>query len=466
MSNHPSILIIGAGITGLAAAWWLNKMGHNVTVLEADREVGGTIKTMRSGGWLVELGPNSGLETTPLIRALARDVGIEDQIVYGNEAANKRYVLRNGSLYALPTTVSTFIKSSLWSFPAKLRLLKEPFLGRAPKEETVAEFVKRRLGGEFLDYAVNPFVAGVFAGDPSRLSVQAAFPKLYALEKNYGGLVRGMIKGKKERQQRKEVSKDRARLFSFEQGMQTLPATIHKALGDRVKTGFLVESVESSSPGASIEKRYRVHGSCAGVHRSFDVSAVICAVPAYAAANLIRAFDPSLADKLNRVYYPPVAEVFLGFEERRIRRALDGFGYLVPRKENRSILGTIWSSTLFPNRAPAGHAALTTFVGGSRQPELVPLPDEDLCKMVRRELEEIMATGGDPVRVHVSRWDRAIPQYEIGHLALMGEIEDFEAKWDGLFLAGNYRGGISLSDCIINSKGLAERLASRLQTGN
>ncbi|MEO8168378.1 MAG: protoporphyrinogen oxidase, partial [bacterium] len=220
------IVIIGGGISGLTAAWWLHKMGADVTVLEKDQTVGGTIRSVREDGWLVETGPNSALETTPLFNEMFEGLGIAGQRLYADDRSNKRYILRGGRLHPLPMSPGSFLSSSLWTLAGKLRLLKEPFVGRSVKDETIAEFVERRLGKEFLDYAINPFVAGVYAGNPEHLSVRAAFPKLYALEQKYGGLVKGMVKGRRERKQRSEKAKDRAKMFSFKNGMATFPQAI------------------------------------------------------------------------------------------------------------------------------------------------------------------------------------------------------------------------------------------------
>ena len=207
--TSSQITIIGGGISGLTTAWWLHKQGYAVKVFEQDAVVGGTMKTIRTNDWLIETGPNSALETSPLFKTLFADIGISDELVYANPAGKNRYILRGGKLHPLPMSPKLFFKSKLWSLVGKLRLLKEPFVGKAEKEESIAEFVERRLGREFLDYAINPFVAGIFAGAPEKLSVRAAFPKLYALEAKYGGLIRGQVAGARERKKRGEVAKDR-----------------------------------------------------------------------------------------------------------------------------------------------------------------------------------------------------------------------------------------------------------------
>jgi oxygen-dependent protoporphyrinogen oxidase len=456
MKSRPSILVIGGGISGLATAWWLHKASFDVTVLESGRKLGGTMQTVREKGWLVEKGPNSALETTPLFRTLFSDIGLLDEMIYANEAGNNRYILRDGQLHTLPMTPPAFFKSHLWSAPGKLRLIKEPFVGRAEKEETIAEFVERRLGREFLDYAINPFVAGVYAGNPEQLSVRAAFPKLYALEEKYGGLIKGQIKGRRERQKRAEKSKDRARMFALKRGMQTLPEALGKALGKRVVTGATVQKITEVKYGRSL--RYEVSGIAGGKKFKRSADVVITAIPSYKTSQIIAPLDGSLSVALDSIYYPPVTEVFLGFKTSGIERSLDGFGFLVPAKEKRYILGTIWSSSLFPDRAPEGHAALTTFVGGSRQPELARVDDDRLIRLVADELQIIMGIQADPVYSRIARWDRAIPQYNLGHLSIISGIEEFEKNHPGIFISGNFRGGISVGDCVISSEKTALRV--------
>lgn len=405
---------------------------------------------------MIETGPNSALETTPLFGELFDELDITDKRLYADERANKRYILRDGKLHALPMSALAFVGTSLWTVPGKLRLLKEPFVGRGEKEETIAEFVERRLGREFLDYAINPFVAGVYAGNPEQLSVRFAFPKLYALEEKYGGLIKGMIKGARERKQRAEKSKDRAKMFSFSEGMATLPEAIAKRMGDRVKTGCEVHSLSYEQNTASFTITYN---SPSG-EQSIEADNVVLAVPSSVASGIISTISPVLSSVLESIYYPPVAEVFLGFRSGQVAHSLDGFGYLIPAKEQRNILGTIWSSVLFPNRAPEGHVALTTFVGGSRQPELCDLDDASLSGLVTKELHDIMGISGDPVFSKIIRWKKAIPQYNLGYGNIIEEIEKCEREVPGLFFCSNFRGGIAVGDCVMNGKKIAESVLS------
>jgi oxygen-dependent protoporphyrinogen oxidase len=458
MSRRAEVVVVGAGISGLTTAFWLHRSGVDVTVLEREKWVGGTMRTLRTDGWLVEMGPNSALETTPLFSEMFDALGISGQRMYASSESNRRYILRGGLLHALPMSPGAFLKTRLWSTRAKLRLLREPFTGRAGKEESIAEFVERRLGSEFLDYAINPFVAGVYAGNPEDLSVRLAFPKLFALEEKYGGLVKGMILGARDRRKRAETAKDRARMFSFVSGMQTFPDAIAEVLADRVELAAAVISVGRVRGAAEHgTKGLEVTYERDGEKRALTADAVILAVPAYTASMILRNLSAQTADRLDAVYYPPVAEVFLGFHEDQFTMALDGFGYLVPAKESRNVLGTIWSSSIFPGRAPEGHVALTTFVGGARQPGLLDGDDDHIMRLVLDDINSIMGVRGQPVFTRSIRWRRAIPQYNLGYQSLLTSLEELERDVPGLFLCSNYRGGIAVGDCVMSGKSTATR---------
>jgi oxygen-dependent protoporphyrinogen oxidase len=456
VSRH--IAVIGAGISGLTTAFWLARHGHTVTIIEERSRVGGTIESERENGFLIELGPNSALDTTPLIGRLTEQLGIGDQLVYANDAAQNRFIVRNGALQPVPLSPGSFITSPLFSARAKLRLLKEPFIapGR-DREETIAAFVERRLGREFLDYAINPFVAGVYAGDPRTLSVAEAFPKLHQLEQRFGSILRGAIAGKKDRKRRErrgEVSKQSAKMFSFRDGLSTLTDAMGAHLGGRILLKCTVDSI-GPSPGGG----YTVAYSSAGCAAALNADGVVISVPAKAAADLIAPHDSELAEALTAVIYPPVSMVYLGYPVDSIERKLDGFGFLVPEVEKRSILGTIWSSTLFPGRAPDGCAALTTFVGGSRQPGLALRPETDLLKSVAQELGDLLGVHSNPVFSRVKVWESAIPQYTVGYGRILNQLGKFEERMPGLRFCANFRGGISVADCIQS----ADRTVSALQ---
>lgn len=453
------VVVVGGGISGLCAAYWLAKQGFGVKVLEREADVGGTMKSVHEQGFLSETGPNSALETTPLFRELVAECGISDEFLYANPVGKNRYILRDGRMHALPLSPAAFLTTKLFSARGKFRLLKEPFVGRGTGEESIAEFVSRRVGQEFLDYAIDPFVAGVFAGRPESLSIQASFPKLYALEKKYGGLVRGMIGGRRERKQRAEKAKDRAESFSFAGGMQVLPRAIATKLGHAVLTNARVEAIRRTDP-YSFSITY-THGDVAG---TIDCRSVIVSSPAYGTADLVQPLSGEAASALRSITYSPVTSMFLGFKKEEVGHPLDGFGVLIPTKERRNILGCLWSSSLFPHRAPEGMVALTAFVGGARRPELTQLPENKLCDLVLNELKKIMQVSGKLVYLKVTTWKQAIPQYELGYLRKIEALDRFEESHPGLFLCGNYRGGISVGDCVKSASEVSQRAAQHLRT--
>ncbi len=464
MFTSKDIVVIGGGISGLSTAYRLQRKGLNVLLLEAKQKVGGSICTEHSGDFLVDYGPNSTLETSVKISAFIEELGLNEKRLYANNRAKRRYILKKGRLQALPMSPAQFLMSGLFSTKAKMRLLAEPFIGpaAAENEESIAGFVERRLGREFLDYAINPFVAGVYAGDPVKLSVRSAVPKVFALEEKYGSLIKGAIKGAKARKKSDETEKTKARLFSFKLGMSELPAALAARLGDAVSTNSRVQSVAARNGSAG---PFWVNFSRDGVEHTVEAEAVITTVPAYTTAQLFERMDKTLSTGLNDIEYPPVAMVFLGFNKPVACRPLDGFGFLVPEIEQRNILGTIWNSTLFPQRAPRQGMALTTFVGGARQPELALLQEAELEQLVRDELQQIMGLEGEPDAVKIKQWKRAIPQYSLGHAGRMQTVDRFEAAHPGLFISGNFRGGISVGDCIVSSEKTAETAFSYLKKG-
>ena len=455
------ISILGAGISGLATAYWLARDGFDVTVLEAKSEAGGSMITRRENGFLVDYGPNSGLETTPLIRQLASETGLQKEMVYASEEGNKRYILKNNQLHALPTNPVAFLKTQLFSSRAKLRLLAEPFIGKSEDgyHQSISDFVRRRLGQEFLDYAINPFVAGVFAGDPDTLSVKSAFPKLYRLEERYGGLIKGVVKGSKERKKRGEQSKQSAKMFSFINGMQTFPKAIARKLGQRIVYNCRVEKIDTS------EHKYRIFYKQDDSWGETISDIVLSTLPAYQAASVFGEHDNRLRRHLNAIYYSPVQVLYLGFRKASIGRELDGFGFLIPKNENRTFLGAIWSSVIFPQRTDRDKAAFTLFIGGARSPELFNGNGESLIERVLKEFKEIMHINEDPLFVKEKMWVKAIPQYNLGHIEHEKYFETFEREHPGIVLSGNYRGGISVGDCIANSDLVYKRIIDYIYKG-
>lgn len=463
------VAVIGAGISGLSTAHFLKKRGADVTILERENYPGETISSKIVDGYLVENGPNSTSETNSVIDELLDDLKISEEKVYADENSKYRFILRGGKLHVLPSGIGSFLSTKLWTASGKIRLFGEPFVGRASHEESIADFVTRRLGREFLDYAINPFVAGVYAGNPSELSVQAAFPKLYALEEKYGGLLKGAIMGMRERKKRLEKAKVSAKLFAFKSGMGILPTTIAREFGETLWYNVLVTSVKpenrsftvdfSMNRQANSEKSRSLSAGKNmpdGVGHQYD--AIVLSTPSYAAAEIVKFWLPELSGELSKIKYPPVAVAMLGYERRQVKRDLCGFGFLVPEVENRKILGTIWSSSIFPGRAPENHVELTTFLGGSRQSEIVKLSSEEIAKLTHEENAALMSIEGEPVFQSISKSERAIPQYNIGHLSIVDAVRHVESLYKGFYICSNYKDGISVADCIANGKKTAERI--------
>lgn len=463
MSN---VAIVGGGVTGLVAAFELKRRGVPFTLFEASDRVGGVIQTHRERGFLAEDGPNTLLETSPKITDLIKSLGIEPRRWYSNPDNKKRFIVRGGQARELPASPAGFFTNTFFSWSAKLALFREPFIKASTPdlEESLAKFVKRRLGQEFLDYAINPMVAGVYAGDPERLSVKHAFAKLHALEQKYGSLIKGQLLGARERKKRKEVAKDRAKMMSFDEGLQVLT----DALGGGVKANTLFNSPVATIQ--QVEGGWRIGGAATllspgggdglgGRSPALPFTHVLLTSPAHKLAGL-RIDSPAGGDLrlLGEIVYPPVTSFTMGFKRGDVAHPLDGFGVLIPKVERRNCLGTLFTSSLFADRAPAGHVTLTSYIGGMRAPELALKPLGELRKLVLTDLGELLGVCGEPVWEHVKQWPKAIPQYEVGYGRFKDFMDGFERDHRGILFGGHYRDGISLSDSILAGFKAAERV--------
>ena len=451
-----SVAIIGAGITGLTAAFYLKRQGIDVTVYESSGRVGGVIQSLRRDGYLAEFGPNTILETSPRIGQLVRDAGLNQRRLDPDPKAEARYVVRYRRPIEMPGSPAGFLTTKLFSAKAKLAVLREPFVPKRndDKEESIAEFVVRRLGHEFLDHAIDALVAGVYAGDPHKLSVPQAFPKLKQLEDRYGSLIKGQIRGARERKKRGEIAKDRAPKFSFDAGLQVLPETLAEQLGTSVHLNATVCRIGEGSSGWTLELRE------GGETTRIEHSAIVYCGTAYRLAELkLETVRPLDLEVFSQIRYPPVASVVLGFRREDVQHPCQGFGMLIPRVEGFKILGTIFSSSLFPNRAPAGHMTLTSYVGGERYPELASLSPDQLFALTCEDLCILLGVRGKPTFQHCVHYAKAIPQYVVGYGRYRDLMNEIESRTPGLFLAGHYRDGISLSDSIVSGCNVADRVA-------
>jgi len=470
-----SVAIIGAGITGLTVAFYLKRRGVAVTVYEGGGRVGGVIQSSRKDGFLAEAGPNTLLETSPKIAQLVRDAGLEARRLDTDPKAEARYVVRYGRPIEMPGSPLGFLGTKLFTPRAKLAFLREPFVKprRDGVEESIAQFVVRRFNQEFLDHAIDALVAGIYAGDPYQLSLPHAFPRLKALEDNYGSMIKGQILGARARKKSGEVARDRAPKFSFDEGLQVLPDTLAAQLGDAVKLNMPVDRLVQVGDGWRVagKERHRTRAeigdSWNSSLRDFEAehSAVIYCGTAHRLAELQIithgvAPSPELVT-FSEIRHPPVASVVLGFRREDVAHACNGFGMLIPKVEGFKILGTIFSSALFANRAPAGRILLTSYVGGERSPELGRLPPEKLVELTLTDLRRLLGVRGEPVFTHCAGWPKAIPQYNVGYGRFKDLLAQIEARAPGLFFAGHYRDGVSVGDSIVSGANMAERVAGK-----
>lgn len=440
-------IIIGGGISGGAALHRIASAGKDVLLLERNDRPGGVMVSERNdAGALIERGPNSIQSGNESLERLLEELNLTDRIVEADAAAANRYVLRGGRMISVPMNPRSLIETPLLSGRAKLRLLRERFVKpiAADREESVAEFIRRRLGREPLDYGVNPFVSGIYAGRPEDLSLRHAFPMLYQMEQQYGSLIGGAIRRAKERRRAGATAsaRPRRRMFSFREGIAVLPNAIAERWKENVRTGAEVLRVERAGEG------WRVTARTEGEDRAFGCRNLVIATNAHAAASLLEGTDPSIARALRRIDYPPIAVVTLLYDRSAVRHPLDGFGLLCPEVEKRQVLGVIFSSTIFPSRAPQNTVLLTVFIGGARMPELALLPLEEIARIARGELAELLGAQGEPRTCDVAVWRNAIPQYNLGYGEILAAIAATEERFPGLHLLGNYRGGISVPDCV------------------
>lgn len=451
-SKH--IAIIGAGITGLTAAVRLHEQGFSITVLERASQPGGSIRSVTDQGYLIEAGPNSFQYGAPELKQLVHDLGLEHEIVQANPLAKRRYIVRGGRFVPVPASPPALLGSPLFGARTKLSLLTELFT--RPRIRTsdlsLAELVRSHFTQELVDYAVNPLIAGIYAGDPEKLSVRHAFPSLWQAERSHGSLIRGMMAGAKQRKVAGQSGV--APIVSFRRGLQTLTDALaaHLPVGS-LRLGATVETLLPGRPHRLVWKQE-------GQNASGEFDAVVLAVPAGPLAQLtLGTLGERPLASLENIPHPPVASLFLGYRREQVAHPLDGFGGLVPMVERRDVLGILFSSSLFPDRAPAGHVGLTVFAGGSRQPGHARLSAGDLLARIDRDLRDLVGATGAPAYLHHTQWPRAIPQYSPGYERWLEQITALESRHAGLFIGGNVRDGISLPDCV-KSGGRLARIAA------
>lgn len=446
---NKKIAIIGAGITGLATAYELQKSGIEPDIFERKETPGGAVKSSENNEWQFEYGPNTLLLKDMEVEQFIHELGLNDRVAEANPDARKRFIVKNGELLPLEGSPVKMIRTSLFSARAKLRLLAEPFIPRTGEgSQSVADFFEKRFGRELLDYAINPFVAGIYAGRPEELSARHAFPVLKDLENDSGSVITGAI-GNAFRNRRNK-NRVRRRLISFKNGLAELPRRIESKLNSPVIHKEAV-SVSSAASGWQV---------LAGDEAMGPYKKVIITVPLYRWNDKLLPINETQLERVHAVNYPPLSVIILAFKKEDVNHPLDGFGFLVPEAENRKILGALFTSALFEGRAPEGHHLLTVFVGGGRQPDLAVLQGEEMFDMVMGELNELIGLNGEPVFKEHVFWPHSIPQYDLQHQSLLDLFDDLEEDNPDLHFAGNFRGGISVPDCIKNAIKLGKELSS------
>lgn len=490
--------IIGAGISGLTLAWKLKSQGHRVTIWESDSTVGGVIGSVREGDWLAEIGPNSIQDSDSSVMELVESLGLSNQLLEASTTAKRRFIVRDKSPHLVPISPVSALTTPLFSTVAKFGILLEPFRSAGgpnnPKskgnvsnelkdvdlgistdhqiiefDESLASFVDRRLGSEFLDYAINPMVGGIYAGKPERLSVKHAFPKIYALEKEFGSLIKGAIGRILEKKKSGQTS-HKKRVLSFKNGLGELIDALAKKIGpDLLLNQSVIKVVKNADGSYQITTQANKISTALKTPDSdgsmdpigftppsdtilFNVDKIVYAGTTWRLNEIQFENITGLPDSyLPTLNYAPVASVTLGYPIKNIVHPLDGFGVLVPEVENMNILGCLFTSSIFAGRAPAGHATLTVYIGGMRNPDITYLPDDKLLKLIYDDLHQLLGIKNNPVFVNIMRWENAIPQYEMGFSAYLKRMDDIEVNNDGFYFIGNYRTGISLDACIRHS---------------
>lgn len=452
--NRYDVLIAGAGITGLTLGWHLSRKGMSVKIADVQNEPGGAMKTCLEGEWLAECGPGSLLVSSEHITNLITEIGLDDEVVRSLPDANRRYLVKDSRPRSVPASLIQAIRTPLLSGGSKIKALREPFVRRKKSnDESLADFVRRRLGGEFLDQFINPLVGGIYAGDPEQLSVRYGFPRLQALEDQHGSIFKGQFRGVKKDPIRKEIPRNKAEIISFRQGIQQLARKLAGEFNGDLSYNTKLENLSRT------DDAFQVDFNKEGDYETVTAGKVILTMPLYSLKNMSLLNGDERLNKLSEIPYAPVSVINLGYKRVDVGHPLDGFGVLIPKKEPYRILGVQFNSSVFPGRAPDDRVMLTVFLGGMRYPNLVEKSNKEQLDIAQSDLRRLLDITGEAEFRKITNWPRAIPQYEVGYSKYLNLFEELETDWPGFHLAGNFRGGISVGDCITNATLLANKIA-------
>jgi len=456
--SQLDVAIIGGGISGLSVLHYLRRKnaGKKIRLFESDSKEGGTIGTDYIDGYSFDHGPNGFLDREPLTLQLCDELGLTNQLERTNEKANKRFILRKGKLREVPMSPPKFLSSDILSLKGKLRLLMEPFSSRPDDtiDESLYDFAKRHMGKEAADYLIQPMVSGIFGGLAERLSLKSCFPIMYEMENEYGSLFKAMIK--KSRKAKAEGKKaggpggPGGRLTSLRGGLYGIIERFVELYSDFIQLDTKVKSISRNDTGYLIQFDN---------NQNVTAQHIVIATPSYIAAQITKQLSESLSESFSKIEYAPIAVICQGYQQSNIRHSLDGFGFLVPQKENLRILGSIWTSSIFAERAPKGYAQFRTMIGGDGDHESLGLSDKELLSQVESDLDSIIGIEGVPEITMIYRWKDGIPQYKIGHSEVMANIEAELAKFENIFITGNAYYGIGLNDCVKQSYAVAQKFS-------
>lgn len=447
-------VVIGAGLAGIAAAVRLRGAGWRVRVLEAGPRAGGVVGTERLGEWAFETGPNSFTSSARSLRGLAAALGLEEEIVASRPEARRRYVYRGARMHPLPSSPPGLLTSRLLTLGARMRVLAEPFRGDRPpgRPESLGAWIGRRFGDEVVERLLDPFVSGVYGGDVGRLGAADAFPALYAAAGEAGSVVRGAVRTMRQARREAPDAPRGGALWSLAGGLGTLPAAAEAAFGADLRTGAAARTLARDG------SRFRVAWKSPSGGDEEEAEAVVCAVPAVAAGPLLEGLLPGVSAALGEVESVPMRVLGLGFRRGDVTHPCDGFGALVPRSEGTRLLGVLWPSSVFPGRAPAGGVAMTVFVGGAHDRDVLERPLAEDRGRVLEELGAMLGVRGEPAVETAREWPRAVTQYVVGHRARMAAVASRAAEVPGLALAGNWLAGVSMEDTVASGEAAAGRV--------
>ena len=469
------IIVIGGGISGLAAAHRLTELSrtgstaYRVTLLEASDRLGGVIATEHADNLLLELGPDSYITDKPAALRLCERLGLADRLIAPQQGGLKLYTVHRGALEPLPegfllmapTRVGSVLQSPVFSWSGKLRMALEPLIPRRSHggDESLASFVRRRLGREVLERVAQPLIGGIYASDPEALSLAATMPRFPEMERSHGSVILGSQRAQRRRAQAADETGARWSLFvSIDGGMEVLVRRIEEALGPGVaRLGETVREL-SWNPDA---RRWRVDTGHAGL----EADAVICTLPAFAAARALTTLDSELAGELGAIPFSSTATINLAYRRSDIAHPLDGYGFVVPHVERRKIMACTFSSVKYAGRAPEDIALLRCFAGGALQPDMLDQPDEALEAQVREDLEALLGISGTPILCRTTRYPDCMPQYNVGHLDRVERIETRLQQFPTLALAGKSYRGVGIADCIASGEAAAEGMVEHLSRG-